>query len=78
MALDADFVKSVVLCLCVFAYNLGEVLRSGLRREALEYRRVSYESQQTAMFNRHYCSYLARLISLSHFGSRKSSQLQFV
>jgi hypothetical protein len=35
MALDTDFVKRGVLCLCVFAYNLGEVLRSGLRREAL-------------------------------------------
>jgi hypothetical protein len=78
MALDTDFVKSVVLCLCVFAYNLGEVLRSGLRSEALEYHRVSYESQQTAMFHRHYCRCLARLISLSHSGSRKLRQLQFV
>jgi hypothetical protein len=59
MALDTDFVKSGVLCLCVFACNLGEVAATGLRREALEYHRVSYESQQTAMFNRHYCSSLA-------------------
>jgi hypothetical protein len=30
----------------------------------LNINRVSYESQQTVMFNRHYCSYLARLISV--------------
>jgi hypothetical protein len=29
MALDTDFVKRGVLCLCVFAYNLGEVAAIG-------------------------------------------------